>query len=125
MKKLYLVSIVVLLTGCSLLAPSFDNNEYEQFVKLNSEAVFLKAQCGTTDMSTGLTAMKYNTGNLLTYATYLPNNEEITSMAKIIDNDVQELIDRGDNMSKTYCELKFDQIMIKLDEALDSVGNLN
>lgn len=85
----------------------------------------MKKECGTDYITTVLNSIKWDSGNLVTYATHIPNNKEITEMAKIVDNDIQEMVTRNESgMSKTYCELKSDQLLIKLDEALDSIGAL-
>jgi len=124
MKKLYTLGIVILLAGCSMLAPDFDNNEYAYFVDINTHAEYLKSECGG-DVTGRLEHMKFKSARLLTYSSHFENNEEITAVATIIDNDIAELIGRNKNgFSKTYCELKADQLLIKLDRILDAIGNL-
>ena len=125
MKKLYILTIVILLAGCSMLAPKFDGIEYNEFVKINTHAEYLAEECGTGGEFHRLKYMKFGSASLLTYATHIPNNEEIIGMAKIINDDILEMDKRGHDMSVTYCQLKAKQLLIKLDEALDSIGNLN
>lgn len=124
MKKLYILTIAILLAGCSMLAPKFDNNEYNAFIHINTHAEYLAEECGTPVVHHRLHNMKFQAASLVTYATHIPNNDEITGMAIIIKNDIQEMLDRED-MSVAYCELKAKQLLIKLNEALDSIGNLN
>ena len=127
MKKLYTLIIVVLLAGCGLLAPEFDNNEYEQFVFLHTLAYGLQKECGG-DTRLYLSGMKFKSANLLTYTKHLNDNQEIVKFIEILDNDVNELLIRAnadDGMSKVYCNLKAKQLIIKLDRVLDAIGNLN
>ncbi len=125
MQKLYILTIIVLLAGCSMLAPNFDNHEYSGFVTLNTHAEYLKEECGTGGEFHRLKFMKFKSASLLTYATHIPNNAEIIGMATIINDDILEMDKRGHDMSVTYCQLKAKQLLIKLNEALDSIGNLN
>lgn len=123
MKKIYLLVAVMLLTGCSYLAPDFDNREYGDFVLINTHAEYAIKECATGIVYNRLHAMKFKSANLVTYTKHIPNNEEITRIATIIDNDIQEMLDRPD-MSKTYCELKTKQLLIKLGRALTAIGAL-
>lgn len=131
MKILTTLTIIFLLAGCSMLAPKFDNHEYSEFVYLSTHTKYLLEECGTERVFQRLQLMHSKTTSLLTYATYIPNNDEIIGMATIIDDDIQEILDRArpinkyDKMSKTYCQLKAKQLLIKLNEALESIGNLN
>ena len=128
MKKIYLLAIVMLISSCAMLTPpKFDNVEYYQFAVLNTHASWLKEECGTDAFPEILLKMKLWSRTLLTYGIHLQNNHEITQFITIIDNDIQEIITRykEKGMSKTYCELKAEQLMIKLEITLDSIGNLN
>jgi len=126
MKILTTLAIVFLLSACAgMLAPDFDSNEYGQFVNLHSDATYLKGECGSDHVVIGIRSMKYDSGNLLTYATHIPNNDEITGMAKIVDDDLAQMKKRSESgMTKGYCELKFDQLVIKLNKAIKSIGAL-
>lgn len=125
MKKLYLLVAVMLLTGCAgLLAPDFDNHEYGNLALLNTHAEYAIKECDTGIVYNRLHAMKFKSATLVTYAEHIPDNHEITQMARIIDNDIQEMLDRKD-MSEVFCELKLKQLLIKLNQALISVGALN
>ena len=125
MKKITVVLLALLLAGCGFLAPTFDPNEYNQFVNMHSNMVFLKSECGTDYFTTALVAVKWDSAHLVTYTSHIVNNDEIAGMAKIIDGDVLELHARNaTGMSQTYCELKADQLIIKLDRAMDAIGNL-
>jgi hypothetical protein len=125
MKKLTIIAIALLISACSMLAPDFDNSEYGQFVEIHTHATYLADECGTDLATSRIDTMKFESTNLLTYATHISNNEEITAMAKIIDDDLAEMRTRADNgMSAGYCKLKVKQLKIKLDTALKSVGAL-
>ena len=103
MKKLYTLAIVVLLAGCSMLAPDFDNNEYGQFVRLETHAEYLQEECKTGEAMPRLNAMKFYTNNLVSYTSNLNGNDELARVAEILYNDLQEMLNRNE-MSKTYCE---------------------
>ena len=145
MKILTTLLLATLLAGCSMLAPDFDNHAYGSFVNLHTHSVLLKVDCARpATVGVRLNKMKFLSTSLVTYSSNIPNNKEVTSMATIIDNDIQEIMSRNDikpvpgesikigtdhrttssGMSKTYCELKAKQLIIKLDEAINSVGAL-
>jgi len=123
MKKLYTLGIVVLLAGCSLLAPDFDSNEYGQFVRLETHAEYLQEECKTGEAMPRLNAMKFYTNSLVSYTANLSGNDELARVAEILDNDLQEMLNRNE-MSKTYCELKAKQFKIKVTRIIKSIGNL-
>lgn len=123
MKKLYLLVAVMLLTGCSLLAPDFDNVEYNQFVRLETHAEYLQEECKTGEAMPRLNAMKFYTNSLASYTANLSGNEEIARVAAILDQDLQEMLDRNE-MSPTYCELKAKQFKIKITRIIESIGKL-
>jgi len=128
MKKLYTLTIVVLLAGCSWFAPEFDNVEYKELAELHTHAHYLQTECISGfdfDTQARLQQMKFKSATLLTYASYLRDNEEVIEFTKIIDNDINELITKANTgMSETYCELKAKQLIIKLDRILEAIGNL-
>ena len=105
------------------MAPEFDNKSYDRFVKVHTDMTYVQQYCGSASVYQILTGVKYDTAHLVTYTKNLRNNDEVARIAEIVDGDVQEMLDR-ENMSKTYCELKTKQLLIKIDEALDSIGNL-
>ena len=128
MKKLYLLVAVMLLTGCSLLAPDFDNVEYNQFVRLETHAEYLQEECSAGADATFLVPhrlkqMKFHSDVLASYTAHLSGHEELARVAEILNSDIHEMINRGE-MSKTYCELKAKQFKIKITRIIESIGKL-
>ena len=120
MKKLILAFTVVLLTGCGVTglinSSDFDNTEYEGFVTVLTLAEHAKEFCGG-DKGQVLRRVYLMDGQadlLENYTEHRINNEDTHEIATIIQETVDEMVDRynsGNPVSKAYCGIKLDNII--------------
>lgn len=125
MKSFIALSLVVLLSGCSVIGkfmPSnFDNAEFGKLVELNvvSMSVNPKAQDWCNPMIIG--QMNYRAEWLHTYSKYRLN-DNITAIYKGIHDLTSELIER-ETPSTTYCKIKRQSIHKITSDALEVFGS--
>lgn len=127
--KIHLILLIAILaSGCSLIPPSYDNNEYLQFAKLETHARFLHTECSDpVKVRARLNEMHFEVEVLTSYSFYLPRNSDIFEVTKILTQDVKEMskrYDDGNAPSSMYCKLKSKTITTKARRALVSVGKL-
>ena len=93
-------------------------------VDLRVTAMHMQAECGK-DVTGYLTQMDLTTDKLRIYSKHLFNNSEMTTVSVILDNDVDQLLERyaGDKVpSATYCKLKSENFQQKIDRMLEALG---
>lgn len=134
MKILITLAIALLISGCSaLFPPTFTDGEYSLFVEISVAANHTKQACtpdSALDTNAGLVArLRYLdllTDRAVTYSKYLKDNAEVHEIAKILDNDIEEMKTRYNEtgISLVYCQTKMDIFIAKTDRALKSIANL-
>jgi hypothetical protein len=126
--KIASVCIMLILSGCSLLPPKYDNNEYMQFAKLETHSRFLREECSDPMLvKVRLDQMLWDAELLNSYAFFLPRKSDIFDISVILTQDVREMVKRyntGENPSITYCKIKSKVFTTKARRALDTIGNL-
>jgi hypothetical protein len=122
------LALVVILSGCSLLPPNYDNNEYMQFARLETHSRFLREECvDPVLVRNRLDLMLFDAELLNSYSFFLPRNSEIFEISKILATDVREMMDRyddGEAPSITYCKIKSKAFTTKARRALESIGDM-
>ena len=113
MKNLSPLIASLLLSGCIFTA-KFDSVEYSYVSQIKTLSQISRQQCANTAQVKPRVLQIYETNlSLVNYSEYLPNNEPTHKMAKELLNIVEPMKTRyTDNaqVSKNYCELKFDNI---------------
>jgi hypothetical protein len=122
MKIISILTICLLLSGCSVIQPfidkfmiaPYDNNEYGIVNKIRTTAQLSKKDCSNKSI------MKTNSETIFSYGTelknfsqYLPKNEQSIKPISQLYTMIEELDKRYQaegNVSKTYCELKLTSI---------------
>lgn len=127
-KILSTLAIVLVLSGCSLLPPNYDNNEYMQFAKLETHSRFLREECvDPVLVRNRLDKMLWDSELLNSYSFFLPRNSEIFEISIILADDVREMMaryDDGEAPSITYCKIKSKAFTTKARRALESIGDM-
>jgi hypothetical protein len=126
MKTLIIASLVLLLSGCSLLPQQYDNNEYELLARLETSAVLLNQKCDDEQAIKRLIpTLEYDALLLHTYTFYTPRNVDVYQIVDVLKNDMLEFKKQYDNGngSKTYCSLKTELFLKKVRTALEVVAN--
>ena len=119
MKRL-LLSLVVLLSGCTLvdayLMTKYDANEYKLAVEIRTDAIKYKTQCDdpiATKVNANAIADK--TQLFENYSEHIPRNDNGASASRNLNEIAQGLAKKynsGDKVSTTFCRLKFEGIEI-------------
>ena len=113
MKNLSPLIASLLLSGCIFTA-KFDSVEYSYVSQIKTLSQISRQQCANTAQVKPRVLQIHEINlSLVNYSEYLPNNEPTHKMAKELLNIVEPMKVRyTDNaqISKSYCELKFDNI---------------
>lgn len=117
MKKLVVVSLILLLNGCALIdiyrMARFDNNEYSLVNQIHTQAQLAAPDCGTDLILWQVDDIYSKTVELRNYSAHIPRNEETVKMTVALHEIVKGLKDRyasDEEISAKYCELKFNNI---------------
>lgn len=129
MKRLIILTIVLLITGCSLFSPpAYDNNEYFFFAELETHSRFLVDECPYPEHAKKrIESMMFRSETLQAYSYYLPHSSELYGSSKIINNQLVELRTRylGEvPPSEVYCKLKAKTLIREIRRVLTTAGRL-
>ena len=119
MKRL-LLSLVVLLSGCTLvdayLMTKYDANEYKLAVEIRTDAIKYKAQCDDpVATKVNANAIADKTQLFENYSEHIPRNDNGAAASRNLNEIAQGLAKKynsGDKVSATFCRLKFEGIEI-------------
>ncbi len=135
MKKLLLIPVVFLLSGCAplmyklydsyMLAP-YDNVEYSLVNKVRTQAAVTEAVCSTkTTVETNLEEMYFVSRELKNFSQHIPDNKDSIKLTK----DLYELVNNTRNhylnnkeVSAVYCKAKFKQIYSNAETIQKAIG---
>jgi hypothetical protein len=114
MKKIFVVSIALLLSGCALwdayfMAP-YDANEYLLITEIRVEAGQYRAQCANPAMApVNAEAMSRKTDLYEKYSEQIPRNQNGYKSAQALNQIAQGLATAYDKgpVSATFCRLKY------------------
>jgi hypothetical protein len=123
MKKLLVISLVCLVTGCStvqdkvenIFAAGYDTNEYALVNKIRTIAQTAK----TCDVNT-VNDLYFVTKELNNFSQYLPRNKQSIELNKDLLRLVMELYDREQPIGQVYCKAKLN-ILEKSAERIQQV----
>jgi hypothetical protein len=123
MKKLLVISLVCLVTGCStvqdkvenIFAAGYDTNEYALINKIRTIAQTAK----TCDVNT-VNDLYFVTKELNNFSQYLPRNKQSIELNKDLLRLVMELYDREQPIGQVYCKAKLN-ILEKSAERIQQV----
>lgn len=117
MKKILVVSLVLLLNGCALIdayrMARFDSNEYMLINQIHTQAQLGVLICGNDQVYPYVDDIYSRSIELLNYSASIPHNNEtqvMTTELAIITKGLKDRYDSGDEVSKKYCELKFTNV---------------
>jgi uncharacterized protein YceK len=121
MKRLVLISLITLLTGCATVQnlidsyrmAKFDNNEYSLVTQIHTLAQVGVTKCSTADAPIYADTVYVKSLELRNYSASIPENKNTITMTTELVTITKGLKDRyasGDPVSQKYCELKFTNI---------------
>jgi hypothetical protein len=117
MKKLLLISLLLMLSSCSIIdayrMARFDNNEYMLINTVRTQANLGAAKCGTPEVVQVVDNIWFKTVELRNYAESIPNNKETIKMSQELSEIVKGLSVRyhsEQEVSLNYCTIKFGNI---------------
>jgi uncharacterized protein YceK len=121
MKRLLLISLITLLTGCASInklidsyrMARFDNNEYSLVTQIHTLAQVGVTKCSTADAPVYADTVYVKSLELRNYSASIPENKDTITMTIELLAITKGLKDRyasGDPVSQKYCELKFNNI---------------
>ena len=91
----------------------FDNNEYYIINQIKTSSALGEKHCGTKYAKPLVNKMWIKVNEFNNYTTSIPNNEETITMSGAlleITKGLHTKYDVDSNVSKKYCEIKFDLI---------------
>lgn len=129
MKKILLafcIAAAVSLSGC-VTTQVYDNNQFEMLVRFSVATEELKAQC---DKESGdsvkamLPELRRQARVIRLYTEYTPRDKEAFIVARILENDIEELQARYGSKphNKFYCNQKAKLINMKAKRIMEAVG---
>jgi hypothetical protein len=118
MKKLLLVPLIVLMSGCSVLdaylMTHYDPNEYQLITNIRAEAQQYKTQCEDAVISkSNATKLAYDTQVFVLFSEHVPRNDDVIKSSKDLQAIAQGLADqyvKSDKVSTPFCKIKFENI---------------
>jgi hypothetical protein len=118
MKKLLLVCVVVLLSGCSTLLDSYlmtyDTNEYRIISEIRADAQGYKTSCANELISTtNSVALADKTRLFVVFSEHLPHNQPVIKASIELDKIAQGLktqYTNGSKVSPVFCKIKFESV---------------
>ena len=129
MKKLVLVTLVLLLNGCAVIdayrMARFDNNEYSLVTQVRTQAQLGAIKCGASDVTPYVDAVYVKSLELNNYSSGIAHNEEAAKMTEellVITRGLKEKYISGEAVSQKYCELKFNNIKTSTELMQKTIG---
>lgn len=129
MKKLALIALVSLLSGCTVFdayfMAGFDNQEYALINKIRTTAQLAQEQCDSPiSVKTKYVELRQLNIEFINYTQHIPRNPEANKMAK----QMGELITQGgqaygSNSSVIFCKMKLQQIERNADKIQQVLGS--
>jgi hypothetical protein len=117
MKRIAIISLVLLLNGCALIdayrMARFDNIEYALVNQIHTQSQLGVGACGTELVYTQVDDLYFKSTELRNYSASIPRNEETVAMTNdlyVITKGLKDRYASGDEVSKKYCEIKFNNI---------------
>lgn len=109
MKKLLVISLVYLVTGCStvqdkvenIFAAGYDTNEYALVNKIRTIA-----QTAKTCNESTINDLYFTTKELNNFSQYLPRNKQSIELNKDLLRLIMELYDKEQPIGQVYCKAK-------------------
>jgi uncharacterized protein YceK len=137
MKKILLLIMVILLTGCmsaittvigggnpidAFTMAHFDSNEYQIVTKMRTTAQLV--DCGNKEsIKSASNRMWFYSNELQNFTQYIPKNEKSYKMAQNLNDIVKGLYDKNGEMGKIYCQEKFKVIEDTTEKIQKATGN--
>lgn len=129
MKKLALLSLVVLLNGCAIVdiyrQAKWDNNEYALANEIQTQAVLGADKCGTKEVLPYVDTIYVKSVEFKNYTSDIQRNAETQKMSEellAITKGLKERYYSGDEVSQKYCELKFTTIQTSTGTIKQALG---
>lgn len=124
MKKLLLVSLLMVLSGCTIidayLMTHYDPNEYKLITEIRASAQMYKTQCDNFETSKLNSAkLAANTQLFALYSEHIPRNDDLISASKDLHTLAQGLADqyiKSEKVSPAFCKVKYNSIETSADK---------
>jgi hypothetical protein len=130
MKKIVLVGVLTLLSGCTLLDAylmKYDPNEYQMISDIRTTASIAKTQCDNPLMSvSNATVISNKTLAFVQFTQYQPHNDKVKAASIELNKIAQGLSDqytKNDKVSPMFCKLKFGGIETSAETIQKVVGD--
>lgn len=131
MKKILLVIMAGMLSGCALvdayLMTKYDPNEYLIIAEIRTQAEANKTTCNDSDASKiNAQMLEQRTQLMITYSEHIPRNDNVTKAAVELHAMALGLYDqyrKTPEVSKAFCQIKFDTIARSADKMQKIIGS--
>lgn len=124
MKKLMLVPLLFVLSGCALvdayLMTKYDPNEYQLITSVRLQAQQAKEQCSDAAISKNNSIkVTSDTQLFMLYSEHIPRNKDMIDASKNLHDIAKGLSDqyaKSDKVSPAFCRIKFQNIETSADK---------
>lgn len=124
MKKLMLVPLLFVLSGCALvdayLMTKYDPNEYQLITSVRLQAQQAKEQCSDVAISKNNSIkVTSDTQLFMLYSEHIPRNKDMIDASKNLHDIAKGLSDqyaKSDKVSPAFCRIKFQNIETSADK---------
>lgn len=130
MKKLAVLLIAYMLTGCALVDSflmKYDPNEYQQINDIRTTAYFAKSTCDNPqEAKLQADIISNKTTTFKNYVQYLPHNDPVIAASVELDKMSQGLKDqyaKSAKVSPAFCKIKFQGIEKSAETMQKTIGD--
>jgi len=117
------LSILMVLSGCSIVGPTYDTNEYAAFASIAYIAEISQPQCENNATFDQTAQAVFSTSKYAeVFTRHQKYNDGMHSIAELIVKHTQELVtaSRTDKMTVQYCKFKLESIQRMAEEAMSA-----
>ena len=134
MKKMFIVVLTLVLSGCATVDKvldayfmKYDSNEYRLITEIRTNAQIFKQDCDTQDKAKLYSnVLAYQSRHFVNHTEYLPRNNVVKKSADELDKIIQGLNDqykKNDKVSATFCKLKLDTVSKNAELMQKTIGD--
>lgn len=131
MKKLFLVIVVSMLSGCAVidayLMTKYDPNEYMIITEIRTQSEMNKMACEDSSISKfNARMLEQRTRLMITYSEHIPRNDNVNKAAIELHSMTEGLYNqyqKTPEVSKAFCQIKFDTISRSAEKIQKIIGS--
>ena len=131
MKKLLIISLVLMLNGCALFDAYFmakyDTTEYSLVNQVRTKAQIAEENCSNQTLVITQVNELYNSAlEFKNFTVYIPNNEDAVKLSTkllTLTKDTKDYFNKAEKISPIFCKAKIQQIVTSADTIQQALGS--